>query len=119
MKKAQRDIDDFLRFLTASVPTKEPPAFFASKVAHRADLERPIFFLQLSSFARRALPLLVSLCFVTLLLSYMLTPVEWQAEWQNASYEDLFVEQEEQIDPVTVEELLIALVPPDSEGGGP
>ena len=119
MKKAQRDIDDFLRFLTESIPTMEPPAFFASKVAHRADLERPTFSLQLFSFARRALPLLVSLCFVTLLLSYILTPVEWQAEWQNASYEDLFVEQEEPIDPVTVEELLIALVPPDSEGGGP
>lgn len=114
MKKAQRDINDFLRFLTESVPTKEPPAFFASKVAHRADLERPTFFLQLCSFTRRALPLLVSLCFVTLLLSYMLTP----AEWQNTSYEELFVEQEEQMDPVTIEEVLIALIPPDSEWVG-
>ncbi len=115
MKKLQRDIDDFLRFLTASVPTKEPPAFFASKVAHRADLERPIFFLQLFSFARRALPLLVSLCFVTLLLSYVLAP----ADWQNGSYVELFVEQEEEMEPVTVEEVLSALIPPDSEGVGP
>jgi len=115
MKKAQRDIDDFLRFLTESVPTKEPPAFFASRVAHRAELERPTFFLQLCSFTRRALPLLVSLCFVTLLLSYVLTPVDVQ----NGSYTELFIEQEEELDPVTVEEVLIALIPPDSEEGGP
>ena len=115
MKKAQRDIDDFLRFLTESVPTKEPPAFFASRVAYRAELERPTFFLQLCSFTRRALPLLVSLCFVTLLLSYVLTPVDLP----NGSYAELFLEQEEELDPVTIEEVLVALIPPDSEEGGP
>ena len=110
MKKAERDIDDFLRFLTESVPDRKPSAFFASRVAHRADLERPVFFLQVSSFARRALPLLVSLCFVTLLITYALTP----ADWQNSSYAELFMEQEE-MEPVTVEEVLSALIPPDSD----
>lgn len=110
MKKTKRNADDFLRFLTESVPTMEPSAFFASRVAHRADLERPVFFLQVSSFTRRALPLLVSLCFVTLLLSYALTP----AKLQNGSYAELFIEQE-QMEPVTIEEVLSALIPPDSE----
>jgi hypothetical protein len=114
MKKAKKDIDDFLRFLTESVPNREPSAFFASRVAHRADLERPVFFFQVSSFARRALPLLVSLCFVTLLLSYVLAP----ADLQNGSYAELFIEQEE-LEPVTVEELLSSLIPPDSEEVGP
>ena len=114
MKNAKKDIDDFLRFLTESVPNREPSAFFASRVAHRADLERPVFFFQVSSFARRALPLLVSLCFVTLLLSYVLAP----ADLQNGSYAELFIEQEE-LEPVTVEELLSSLIPPDSEEVGP
>ena len=111
MKNTEKDIDDFLRFLTESVPNMEPSAFFASRVAHRADMERPVFFLQVSSFARRALPLLVSLCFVTLLLSYVLAP----ADLQNGSYAELFIEQEEELEPITVEEVLSALIPPDSE----
>lgn len=116
MKKTGKDVDDFLEFLIQSAPTKEPPAYFASRVAHRAELERPAFFLQVFSFSRRALPLLVSLCFVTLLLSYALTP----ADWQNGFYTDLFVEQEEEeMEPVTVEEVLSALVPLDTEGVSP
>jgi hypothetical protein len=111
MKKTKRDIDDFLRFLTESVPTIEPSAFFASRVAHRADLERPVFFFQVSSFTRRALPLLVSLCFVTLLISYVLTP----ADLQNGSYTGLFIEQEEELEPVTAEEVLSLLIAPESE----
>lgn len=115
MKKETRKVEDFLRFLIDSVPNIEPSPFFASRVAHRAELERPTYFLQVFSFSRRALPLLVSLCLFTLLLTFVLTP----AEIQNGTYVDLLFEQEEEIQPVTVEDVLSALIPPDSEGVTP
>jgi hypothetical protein len=113
MKTDRRSIDSFLDFLTESVPFKEPSPFFASRVANLAELERTTFFAQLTLVARLAFPLLASFAFAAILLSYSATSSD---PFVN-SYDELFLEQEEQIEPVTVEDVLLALGPSDSNGG--
>jgi len=68
-----RDVNEsenFLDLLIQSVPSKEPPPFFAARVASQARVEVPSVFIFIQAIARRLVPISAVLGLLVLFVSY-------------------------------------------------
>jgi hypothetical protein len=101
----RQGLERLLNFLIRSVPDREPPPFFASRVARLALIERASLATSLQAFSRRLVPV-----FMTLLLAVCFV-VYRSSELDPLLESELFSEYSDSIEPITIGDVLTLLGP--------
>jgi hypothetical protein len=109
--KRRKNPELFLDYLIRSVPRFNPPLFFATRVAHNAELEPPNVLFWLQRFAKRLVPVMTGLGVLAMLASYQLTSFEEEP----VPYAELLIDQESFDDPITTDYVLDTLRPISTE----
>lgn len=99
--KSNENLDQFIDFLTESVPEVEVPPFFATRVVARAGRELPPLTWILQRMAARMVPVLSVLVVAVTILIYRVGPGAYEAP-----SELLFVEESGSEEEITMEEVL-------------
>lgn len=109
-RKSNEKMDEFLDFLTKSVPEAEVPPFFATRVAARVRSELPPLTWTLQRMAARMVPVFGVLVVAVTVLIYRVGP-----EAYEAPSELLFVEESGSEEEITVDYVLGLLLEPPGE----
>ncbi len=105
-----RDWKRFLAFLISSAPRLKPPPFFAQRVANLAQVEKYSFAGSLQAFARRLVPVFMTVSVLICLVLYRSTTLDPLVE------SAIFYDEEYLADTITVEYVVNSLaVPSDDE----
>lgn len=109
-RRSDEKLDQFLDFLTESVPEAEVPPFFATRVAAVVGKELPPLTWALQRMAARMVPVLGVLLVALTILVFRVGPGAYEAP-----SELLFVEEFETEEEITVAYVLGLLVDPGEE----